>query len=121
MNIGDLFPGRYLRASDVTRPVTVAISGVRVEDVVRAGDPGDEKPVLFFEQGKRALVLNKTNAEVLQRALGDETDLWVGKEITLYPTETDLRGQRVPCIRIRVDKPLAIESGQDSDLDDIPF
>lgn len=123
MNIGDLFPSRYLRASDITRPITVTISGLKVEDVAGTGDPADEKPVLFFKQSKRGLVLNKTNARIIELARGPEIDQWVGREIVLFQTETDLRGQRVPCIRVRVDEVGGPEAGEAGDPDetDIPF
>ena len=97
MRIDAAFPSKYLKASDLQdRRVTVAMSRVEVEDI---GD-GDPKPVLFFQGKEKGLVLNRTNANMIETLYGPETDDWVGQQITLYPATTDFKGKTVPCIRI---------------------
>ena len=64
-------------------------------------DSHDTKPVLHFQGAQKGMVLNKTNANVITILYGDETDNWIGKQIELYPTQTDFRGEIVDCIRCR--------------------
>jgi len=72
---------------------------------------------LKFQGKKKALVLNKTNARVIAKYHGKNTDGWIGKEIEIFPTETEFNGSLVDCIRVRVETPKAI----DDFSDDIPF
>ena len=39
------------------------------------------------EYPKKKMGLNRTNAKVIEGILGDETDNWIGKRITIYATE----------------------------------
>ncbi len=101
MKLGKLFPSRFLKAEDCDPPIQVTITEVRQELV---GDK-DVKPVVYLRDQK-PLVLNKTNGKVIEAlADTDETDDWAGVEIELYATETELRGERVPCIRVRAPRP----------------
>lgn len=83
----------------------------RVLGAVVTGDKGkkSKKPILFFKetkidpetQKKKGLVLNATNGKCIAALYGNETDNWVGKRVTLYPTTTESGGETVDCIRIR--------------------
>jgi len=98
MRIRDLFPSRYLKAEDLgAREVEVEITAVKVEDV-----NNETKAVLYSNGSKKGLVLNKTNADVIAYSLGDDSDLWIGKKIVLFPTRTQFQGKLVPCVRVRV-------------------
>lgn len=101
MNINEAFPGSYLKAADLQgRRVLVTISHVTLEDI------GDEhKAVLYFVGKEKGVVLNKTNANMIQEITGsDETDLWKGTQIVLYVAKVDFQGRRVD--GIRVDRPV---------------
>lgn len=91
------FPSKYLKAPDLgTNRPRVRIQKVVMEDV---GD--DHKPVVYFVGKEKALVLNKTNANMIEEITGSfETDDWRGKTIQLYATKTEMSGKRVDCIRI---------------------
>jgi len=98
MQIGNAFPSQYLKAADLNnRQIAVTIDRIEMEEV---GD--GRKPVVYFQNKEKGLVLNKTNAETIAAIYGQETDDWGGGEIILYPTETDFQGKRVPAIRIRI-------------------
>jgi hypothetical protein len=103
MNIESLFPGKYVKASDIPAPVTLQMNHVQIEEVGkdRHGDP-EKKPVLYFIKAERGLVLNKTNATVIGNAYGTETDTWKGKAITLFATTTEAFGEIKACIRVRL-------------------
>jgi hypothetical protein len=94
-----LYTSRYLKESDLRgRDVTVTIRRV---DIIKIGD--DTKPVAFFEGKEKGLVLNKTMFNAIAKVTGElDSDNWPGHKITLYPTETEFKGDTVACIRIRL-------------------
>ena len=97
MLIDQLYPSRFLRASDLNnKPLRVVIESIKREDI-----GGEPKVIVSFLDGTKALIVNKTNARAIAKALGDETGGWIGKPITLIPTEVDFRGDLVPGIRVR--------------------
>ena len=79
----ELFP--YIQGDmlkDIDR-LTLTIRYVRMEQVTN--DRGEQtKPVVFFQERPKGLVLNKTNARVIAGLYGPETDTWSGKRINLY-------------------------------------
>ncbi len=97
MDFDKLFPGRFLKAADLnSKDVTLTISAVVVDELI--GDKGTEiKGLLSFAGKKKQLVLNKTNGLCLKQMFGRETDAWVGKRITVYPTTFNDE----PCIRVK--------------------
>lgn len=107
MRIGAAFPSKYVKAGQLPEdgtPVRVTIAKVVTENVAGEGKPPENKPVLYFEKKKQGIVLNKTNADVIAKAFGDETDDWTGRQIMLYSTETTFQGKTMPCIRVRIEK-----------------
>lgn len=101
MKISSAFPSKFLKASDLQgKEVRVEIFDVRMEDV--SGDGSEEKPIMYFKDKVKGLVLNKTNSGKLEAAYGDDTDGWLGKEIIIYPDTTLYQGRTVDCLRVRV-------------------
>jgi hypothetical protein len=117
MRISAAFPSEYLKAADLQgRQVQVKISRIEMKDI------GEEpKPVLHFEGKDKGLVLNKTNANTISAAFGDETDEWVGEEIILYETAVEFQGRRVQGIRCRVPPRQRQRQPATKIDDDIPF
>ncbi|MGE0375498.1 MAG: hypothetical protein AB7I48_23805 [Planctomycetaceae bacterium] len=102
MNIKQAFPSQYITAEDLQgRDVPVQIAGCRMEPVKQESGPDKDKPVLYFTGHQRGLVLNVTNGLAIASLYGDETDAWVGKWITLYPTQCQFGAKLVDCIRVR--------------------
>ena len=103
MDIGKVFPSRYLKVADLNgREVAVVIKDVKLESV---GKGQEAKPVAFFRGTDKGLVLNVTNSKRIASIAGtQETDAWVGTRIVLYGTETEFQGDTVECIRVRVPK-----------------
>jgi arabinogalactan endo-1,4-beta-galactosidase len=92
------FPSDYLKAADLNnRNVRVKIDRVEMKDI-----GGDHKPILYFIGTEKGMVLNKTNANNISIAYGDETDDWQGKDIILFEAMVDFQGKTVPAIRVRV-------------------
>jgi len=103
-DIGKIFPSRYLKCSDLHgREITVTIKEIKVENV---GQKKDMKPVAYFKNADKGMVLNVTNSKRIAMIAGStDTDDWPGHKIVLYPTETEFAGEQVECIRVRSPKP----------------
>ena len=87
----------------VDRHVIVRIFGD--VDFHEVGEEKQEKGVIYYEEFSRAMVLNRTNLKRIVGIYGNDTDEWTGKQISLYPSETDFGGRTVPCIRVREKAP----------------
>jgi hypothetical protein len=96
---------RYLRVADIAADdVPYVIKNVRA---VMIGDPKEMKPVLDFHGVPQALLLNATNWDVLEAALGPESDDWIGHKVYLSVEQGKLRsgpekGKPYETIRVRV-------------------
>ncbi|MDB4522245.1 hypothetical protein N9100_02400 [Gammaproteobacteria bacterium] len=98
MNINEAYPGRFIKAVDLKGQFKVInITSVAIEEVGK----GEMKPVLHWTGSEQGFVLNKTNSMMIASFLGNETTDWVGKEIELYPTRTQMGADIVDCIRVR--------------------
>lgn len=104
-NWRDSIPSKWLKASDLDgKPRLVTIKKFSVEKV---GD--DQRPVVWFSEEEKGLGLNITNGKTIESILGSaDPAKWVGRKIVIYPTETDFKGERVDCIRVRAPKPGAV-------------
>jgi hypothetical protein len=100
MNINDQFPSKFLKASDLDgKQVIVTMRDCIVESI---GE--DRRPVLYFVGKDKGVVLNKTNANNIGDAYGQDTDEWVGKKVVLYTAYVDFQGKSMEAIRIRKPK-----------------
>ena len=119
MRVTEAFPSNFLKADDLrNRRVRLTIECVEMEEV----GAGDSKPVVHFRGKDRGLVLNKTNATLIEEIAGtNEMDDWAGTVVVLYPTHVDFKGKRVPAIR--VDDPTDGKPAPEAEKegDDIPF
>lgn len=106
MNINDQFPSKYLKASDIPEDENLIVTMVNVT-VEKLGQEEDQdvRPVLYFEETEKGLVLNKTNSETITGLYGPETNDWRGRKIALYATEVAFKGKQTMAIRIRLKKP----------------
>ena len=112
MKTSSIFPSTYLKAEDFNKPRTVTIKDIEIEKF----DEGS-KPIASFEELPKQLVLNKTNMRAIEKFLdSDETDDWIGKQITLVSAWVDFKGEQVKAIRIRPATP-----GTAITDNDIPF
>lgn len=86
----------------------------------------DKKLVLSFHESEKQLVLNVTNARMLEMLTdSDNTDDWVDVKIILRPDITSYNGKPTPCIRIDSELPeqKSIPAGRGEQVPDnsIPF
>jgi len=101
MKISSAYPSKYLKAADLDdQERLVTIKGIQIEEV----GSNEHKPVLYFNEEQKGMVLNKTNSKVIAKTYGDETEGWPGKKVVMYPAMVDLRGDMVEAIRLRIPK-----------------
>lgn len=99
MDYEKLFPGRFIKSADLDkRDVHLEIKGVRSEEI-----DGKPKAILSFQETKKELVMNRTNAESIKLMFGRETDDWIGRRITIYPAtiQDPFQGGTTSAIRVR--------------------
>lgn len=60
------------------------------------------KPILWFKGKKKGFGFGAKVGKSIAKLLGtNDTDRWIGKTITIYPTLDTAYGQEVECIRVR--------------------
>lgn len=107
MDINQSFPTKYLKASDITgtEPV-LCIARVVLEEM----EDGKEKPVVYFTNADKGLVLNKTNSMNIATIYGPETNNWANRTIQLYTTWVDYQGRSVEAVRVKPQVPQATQA-----------
>jgi hypothetical protein len=97
-----MFDRDYIGAWDLGgADVTVTIAKVEAKELRAGGSKATKKPVVYFASADKGFALNKTNAKVIAGLYGPDTAAWIGKRITIYPTQTSFGGDTVDCIRVR--------------------
>lgn len=136
MKVKDVFPSKYLKVDDLEdNDWNVTIARTVLEDIGQ-GESKQTKLVIYFDGIDKGFVCNKTNASVIEKLYGDETNDWKGKRITLWPNhDVQFKGEIVSAIRVRakapkpvgpkghrLNQPAAIEAGSASGGDEeTPF
>ena len=99
----EAFASNYLNQDDLPHSHTATIKTVGKE-MVNTDDNGQrEKPVIYFNNGSKPLILNMVNWDTIEAGYGPNSDTWVGKPIELYVDPNVMYGaRRVGGIRIRI-------------------
>ena len=109
---------KYLRASDlIGKERNVTIAGVTRGEFTSDTGAKTVKPVVEFNDGSQALVLNKTNLAALEMMFGTDMDRWAGQTIRLYGDRVPFRGKIVDTIRISRPKVVNAPGSFDDDID----
>lgn len=106
MKISEMFPSRFMKAEDFEEGESriLTIKMVEMEELGQGKD-AKSKPVIYFRDHEKQLVLNKTNCSIVAKLHGDDTDDWVGKRIALYAVEVESFGDVVRAIRVKTTMP----------------
>lgn len=97
-----MYDATFLGAWDLCgREWVVTIAKVKQGELVAQGNRKSKKPVVYFEHTKKPLALNKTNMRTIAGMYGYRASEWVGKRITIYPTQTMFGPDTVDAIRVR--------------------
>ena len=107
MRRDDVFPSKYLKATDIVRPMTVTIESAPLEVLKNPEGKEQHKVVLYFRGAKKSLPLNVSNFDAVTEICGEDTDDWPGGKIELYATRTQMAGKTVDCIRVRAPRDAA--------------
>lgn len=103
--LGDelMHPSDWLAAVDLkNQEHVVTIESVSKEDLMMVGGKKERKPVIRFKGKQKKLVCNKTNGSAIASLHGTKAELWVGKQITIYPTVCQVGSIKdFPCIRVK--------------------
>jgi hypothetical protein len=105
MKIGDMIESKYLRQQDVTEETLVTIRGLKKVNVARDDEDPEYRWTIKFDEFPKPIVANVTNLKRLAKALGDDTDSWIGGQVVLY-TDPDIEfgGNVVGGLRVRAAK-----------------
>ena len=100
MDVREFLGGSYLKAVDVTQPMSVTIRDASRE-VVGQGQQQETKIVVYFSEVQKGVVCNKTNLGALVQAFGADTEHWKGQRVELYRDTCLFQGRSTDCLRLR--------------------
>jgi len=101
MDVNTLFPSKYLKADDATPPITLTIKRVSWERMKDQDGNEEDKPVIWFNEEEKGMVLNRTNANTLTALFGSETDRWTGQRVVLGTEMVTAFGATKPALRFK--------------------
>lgn len=102
MKLSEIFPRRFASGTDINREIVLTISNVAVESMYSVNGTTIEKPVLYFSETKKGVVMCKTLAyQVADILQSMDTSFWIGKQITIYPDTMMIAGKPRTVIRAR--------------------
>jgi hypothetical protein len=121
-----MYDSNYLYSFDLKgRDVTVTIASVQGAKLRGADGKEQRKLVLFFKESKdkRGLAVPKSAVgKVIAGMYGNDIEDWVGKRVTLFPTQCEAFGKTVDCIRVRPKVPdKAKPAGQFAEVAEAPM
>ena len=86
------FEGDYLSAKDYEEgeSLTLTIKSIKLDEFDDRENEGVkiQKYVLYFNEKKPGLVLNKGNGRTLIQLYGKDSDAWIGKKVALLVTSS---------------------------------
>jgi len=101
--MNDVYPSRYLAAdADVPEEgqLIVTFEKIEIEELGQGAD-AEDKPVAYFKETKKGLVLNKTNwAQIAKVLNADDSDDWIGRKIALFSTDVSFGKEMKRGIRV---------------------
>lgn len=95
----DYFPSRWIKADDIpeNKNLVLTVEDVNFEPV---GQDKEMRLVLHFAEREQGLVLNKTNAQMLEQLFGHNPNNAIGKRIALMAVPVTYAGKTMMGIRI---------------------
>lgn len=100
MKLSEAFPSNYLKSDDLLdRDVAVIIASAGMEMV-----GNERKLILSFQDKKKQMICNKTNAGRIAYLYGEETNDWVGHKIVLTSEFVEFQGRTVKGLRVKPPK-----------------
>jgi len=106
MHYRKLLPSNYIGHYDLDgKEQTLTIERIERRDVyVPEAGKDEPKAVIVFKEAKKHWVVNRTNLDRIADFYGPDTDDWIGKEVTLIPTQVKAFGKMVDAVRVKVEE-----------------
>jgi len=112
MTQGDSFQDKYLKPYHIPdgHYTATIVEGKHIALRDRTTGQQENKPAIWFAEFSIPLILNKTNFSALVKAFGDNSDLWLNRQVQLISIPDNVGGEVQDVIRLRV--PLLNENPQ---------
>ena len=105
MKVSEMIVSKYLAKADFDEDQVCTIKGLRQEELEGDGE-NKSKWILYFREHAKGMVLNITSIRVLESAYGSESDVWIGKKVSVYvDPNVSFGGKVVGGLRLRPLKP----------------
>lgn len=102
MKVGDMIESKYLRQQDVDGEIPVTVHALKKVNVARDDEDPEYRWTVKFAEYPKPMVLNVTNLKRMAKALGDDTDGWLGNQVILYvDPDIEFGGNVVGGLRIK--------------------
>jgi hypothetical protein len=108
--VSDFDQSKYLNSTTFAAEKALRIKAVTAE-MVQKGTQQEKRLVVWFTNHDKGLLLNKTNLRTLAGAFGNDADMWKGKIIVVFPTQTEFAGRIVSALRVRIPPPKQATAG----------
>lgn len=91
---------KYLKGEHLKgRKVTATIAEIVIEET-HAGAKAEQKPVAYFRESKKGLILSPTNQRALRALFGDNVANCIGKKVQLEAVPMHVAGRDTLPVRI---------------------
>lgn len=93
----------YLGVYSLPESGELTLKIIKVEkEMVKGTEGKEEQCMVCYVEGNKPLILNKTNAKIIQRNTGSAfIEDWQGKTITLYSAKVKAFGDTVDALRVK--------------------
>ena len=104
LKLNDLIDSKFLKKEDLgDEEHTVTIKKVSKTNVARDDEPPKYKGTILFDEFPKPMVANTTNLNRIAKAMGNDTDAWIGQQVKVfYDPDVEFGGKIVGGIRVRV-------------------
>lgn len=120
MKASAMLESKYLKQSDVEEDTTVTVRSLKRVNVARDDEEPEYRWTVLFKEFEKPMVLNATNIKRMSKALGDDTDDWIGKQVVVYvDPDIEFGGNIVGGLRVRATKS-KVTAPRNAEADD-PF
>ena len=100
--LSEMLESKYLKQADVDGEVPVTFKAIKRVNVARDDEEAEYKWTALFHEFDKPLVMNPTNLKRTAKALGDDTDDWIGNSMILYvDPDIEFGGNVVGGLRLR--------------------
>lgn len=101
MKSSDAFPSQYVSAPDLKgQRVPVVIERVAMVEMKEMDGSVIHKPAAKFQGTEKQMIINITNWNMIAELYGEDSDMWIGREIILYPARVPFGNKIVDAIRV---------------------